>query len=305
MKAASFEGGGVRGIMQAEIMAVLEEASGKPAWCQFDLMAGTSVGSIIAACLAVGIPAPEVVKFFTERAAGIFSGSWWIPLPRLWASAKYPATGLHDALVAILGTRTLADCKTDFIATAFEMKTGRTTYFQSYGVSRGDADELVIGPDSLMPLVDVCMASSAAQTYFPAHAWRQYIWWDGGSTGFNAPDMLALSECRSISPAGVLDLKMLSIGNGNTPWPWTTADQVNPGLLTVAGATARIAYSGPETAMVWLARQQLGPRHIRLNPVIPDFAIDDARWETLTAMQHAAHQCLDDQPGALPQFYGG
>jgi len=303
MKALSCEGGGTRGIMQAEIMAVLEVAGGKPAWCQFDLMAGTSVGSIIAACLASGIPAGDVVKFFTERAAGIFSGSWWIPLPRLWSSAKYPATGLHDALVAVLGARTLADCKTDFIATGFEMRTGRTTYFQSYGASRQDADELVIGPDSMMPLFDVCMASSAAQTYFPAHPWQQHIFWDGGSTGFNAPDMLALSECRQISPIGSGELKMLSIGNGNTPWPYGRDDLSNPGLLTVAGATARIAYSGPETAMVWLAQQHLGRRHVRLNPVIPDYAIDDARWETLMSMQHAAHQCLDDNPGALPQFY--
>ena len=303
MKALSCEGGGCRGIMQAEILAILETASEQPAWRLFDLMAGTSVGSIIAACVAAGIPASEVVKFFTDRAGGIFSGQWWIPLPRLWASAKYPAAGLRDALTAVLGTRTLADCKTSFIATAFEMRTGRTTYFQSYGASRADADELVIGPDSLMPLVDVCMASSAAQTYFPAHEWGGKVFWDGGSTGFNAPDMLALSEVRSISPVGSLDLKMLSIGNGNTPWPYGSTDLGNPGLLTVAGATARIAYSGPETAMVWLARQMLGVRHCRLDPVIPDYAIDDARPETLMAMQHAAQQCVADNADVLPQFY--
>ena len=69
-----------------ELGDVVKDAQGQGAHGVFPgsiLLNNTRVGlgSIIAACLAVGIPASEVVKFFTERAAGIFSGSWWIPLP--------------------------------------------------------------------------------------------------------------------------------------------------------------------------------------------------------------------------------
>ena len=122
-------------------------------------------------------------------------------------------------------------------------------------------------------------------------------------------DSIGLTSLQAVIAAGAALSGQVNLGVARLhgiliPTPWTTANLVNPGLLTVASATARIAYSGPETAMVWLARQHLGPRHVRLNPVIPDYAIDDARPETLKAMQHAARQCLDDQSGALPQFYG-
>ncbi len=282
MKILALQGGGTRGIMQSTILNDLLSP-------KFDLIAGTSVGAIVGGCYAAGVTASAINNFFTQAAPKIFSGAWWIPLPRLWASSKYSPDTLKASLAAIVGDATLADCSTPFIATAFEMTTGRPVYFQSYGKSNGDGDEIIIGPDSGMELVDVMMASSAAQSYFPGHAWKSYMFWDGGSTGFNAPDMLALSEARELGNA---DHTMLSLGNGNTPWPYAGQDMSNPGIAGVLQATVDIAYSGPEDAMVWLAKQELGAKHTRINPVIPDYPIDDASGATLNAMQLAAHDAL-------------
>lgn len=288
MNILALQGGGTRGIMQAVILAAL-----KP---RLDLIAGTSVGSIVGGCLAAGIEPDEITKFFTMSAPKIFSGGHWL-LPRLWSSAKYSPDNLMAGLRAIVGYLTLADCKTKFIATAFEMKTGRTTYFQSYGQSSSDADEIVIGPDSNMPLVDVMMASSAAQSYFPGHAWGGYLFWDGGSTGFNAPDMLALTDAEQFAP--LAEIKMLSLGSGNTVWPYTGQDMTDPGIADIAKTTFDIAYSGPEQAMVWLARHRLGARHWRLNPAIAPFDIDDASPDTLAIMQGAATACLAANPATV------
>ena len=134
------------------------------------------------------------------------------------------------------------------------------------------------------------MASCAAQSYFPAHTWNNYKFWDGGSSGFNAPDMLAISEAKLFSP--LAEIKMLSLGNGRTPWPYKDADMTNPNLMTMLNATLDIAYFGPECAMVWLAREELGANYTRINPVIPDFAIDDASLPTLVAMQSAALEAI-------------
>ena len=265
--------------MQSTILAAL----GSPS---FDLIAGTSVGSIVGGCLAAGLSPDAVTNFFTISAPKIFSGAWWIPLPRLWSSAKYSTDALRSELTKTVGGLTLADCS-PFIATAFEMKTGRTVYFQSYGKSSSDADEIVIGPDSKMPLVDVMMASSAAQSYFPGRAWGGYLFWDGGNTGFNAPDALAVTEGELLVP--LAQIKLLSLGSGSTPWPYQNKDMADPGIATVAGVTFDIAYAGPENAMVWLARHRLAAgNHQRINPVIQDYAIDDASAVALTAMQGAA-----------------
>ena len=256
-------------------------AKGHP---DFDLIAGTSVGSIVGGCYALGIK--DVSSFFTKSAPTIFSGAWWIPINRIFASAKYSSDNLRNALLSVVGNATLADCKTKFIATADEMTTGRRTYFQSYGESRFDGDEIVIGPDSGMLMVDVMMASSAAQSYFPAHKIGNNVFWDGGSTGFNAPDMLALSEARRLAPDE--SHTMLSLGNGNTPWAWAKTDLTNPPIATVAAVTFDIAYSGPENSMVWLAAEEMGAAHTRINPVIPAFEIDDANANSLAVMTSAA-----------------
>ena len=296
----ALEGGGTRGIMQAVIIAALEERNGKPAHELFDLIGGTSVGAIVGGCLAAGVPAADVIKFFTDKAPWIFSGGRWL-FPRLWSSAKYDPQRLRAALAEVVGNRTLADCKTRFIATAFEMHTGRNVYFQSYGLTESNANEIVIGPDTGRLLVDVMLASSAAQSYFPGHPWGPHLFYDGGNTGFNAPDLLVAREMEAISPACWNTFQMLSLGNGNTPWGYMGAS-ANPGIAKVAEITLDIAYAGPESAMVWLTRQQLGHRYYRVDPVIANHAIDDARHETLTSMRIAAIAALHDNPFIVPTF---
>ena len=291
MNILSLEGGGIRGIMQATILSALPNA-------RFDLIAGTSVGSIVGGCRALGI---DPLPFFTKYAQDVFSGQWWVPVPRLWSAAKYSDAGLKTALQDVVGSATLADCKIPFIATAFEMKTGRLAYFQSYGSSSTTYNEIVIGPDSHMPMVDVMMSSSAAQSYFPGHVWGAYLFWDGGSTGLNAPDMLALTEARQLF--GMAEpFKMLSLGNGKTPWPYAGKDMTNPSIATVLQATIDIAYSGPEDAMVWLAAQELGKQHYRLDPAIADYAIDATDPGTLAAMQGAARACMAANPESIAAF---
>ena len=289
-------------MMQAVIVTELEKLAGKPLNQVFDLAAGTSVGSIVSGCIAAGVPAAKIIEFFTKWAPTIFSGSRWF-LPRVFSAAKYNPQNLRTALYDVLGSRTLADCK-PAIFTAIEVTTGRLAYFQTYGASSSTVDELVLGPDSGMPLVDAMMASSAAQSYFPGHPWKDYVFWDGGSSGFNCPDMLALVEARLLSSAGRPDLRMLSLGGGSTPWPYAGANMETPGLAKVAGATLEIAYSGPEAAQVWMARSFLGKGHYRLNPACAAYSIDDASENTLASLQSAARACLDDNPGTLPAFCG-
>ena len=265
---------------------ILENMPFKP-----DLIAGTSVGSIVGGLLALAIAPDKITEFFLIQSPKIFSGGRWL-FPRLWSSAKYSPDNLRTALSALVGNATLADCKTKFIATGFEMTTGRNAYFQSYGRSSSSGEEIVIGPDQGALMLDVMLASSAAQSYFPGHLIGDWLFWDGGNTGFNAPDMLALSEAKKFS--NISEMSMLSLGNGLTPWPCSKQNMENPGIATVASTTFDIAYSGPESAMVWLAQQELGMNYRRINPLIPNYAIDDARPDVLATMIAAAQRQLEN-----------
>lgn len=285
MRILSLQGGGCLGVGQAAILPYIEAASGKPLVHTFDLIAGTSVGSINGGCISANIPADTINSFFTKYAPKIFKRNpWQLAISRLFRSAKYDPAALEEALQTILGNRRLDDCEVPFIATAVDMHSGRNVFFQSYGTSYEDENEIVLAPDSGIYLWEVMRASSAAQSYFPGFLWRSYCFWDGGSTGSNAPDMLALSEATNLK-IQVNACQMLSLGAGKQGWPYAAQNLVNPDLRHLMEATIHMVYSCPESNSVWQARQFLGDRHLRINPDLKkDFAIDDASQGTLASI---------------------
>ena len=105
--------------------------------------------------------------------------------------------------------------------------------------------------------------------------------------------MLAMTEAEQFAP--LAEIEMLSLGAGNTPWPYAKDDMTDPGIATIASVTFDIAYSGPESAMSWLAQHRLGDRYKRINPIIRAFEIDDASEATLLAMQKAAQLAIAPQ----------
>src|SRR5690348_7689497 len=115
------------------------------------MVAGTSVGSIIAAAVACGVPAPAIVEFFTKDAPEIFKSSFLGKLEAL-TGPKYGAGPLEAALMAMLGHKTLADCKIRLVVTFYDFATDRIGRFDSGAMSSEDANEIVIGKDSPVEL---------------------------------------------------------------------------------------------------------------------------------------------------------
>lgn len=106
----SLSGGGFLGLYTASVLADLEERIGAPLASRFDLIAGTSVGGIIALGIANEIPAATIKKLFEDRGSSIFSDR--VP-PRttlekardVLRSAfrpKYQAAALRDTILEIL-----------------------------------------------------------------------------------------------------------------------------------------------------------------------------------------------------------
>lgn len=273
-------------MIAATSLAEQEKRLGVPTFQTYGMIGGTSVGSIIGAPLACGIAADVVVNFFRTEAPTIFKSSLWRNLTRLTAAAKYDSKPLLDALTRMLGTRTLADCKTPFICPAIDMRSGLPVYFQSWGQSYRDETEIVLGPESGTLLVDAVAASSAAQSYFPGHPVGNLLCWDGGSSGFNAPDNLMLSELEEKNPLD--SISMVSLGAGETNWKYDGVDMTNPPIATVLEATLAIAYGTPEITAVWMARKKLGDRYVRLNPFVEDSSIDDASDSNLSMLAKSA-----------------
>jgi hypothetical protein len=104
-------GGGYLGLYAAELLARLEARAGKPLGRCFDLIAGTSVGGILAASLALEIPINRVRDVFVERGEQIFSNRprpkvGWIDAGRSLFSSKYDGLALRSVISEILGEET-------------------------------------------------------------------------------------------------------------------------------------------------------------------------------------------------------
>jgi len=60
----AIDGGGVRGIFPAHVLALFSSKHGTDLTSVFDLIVGTSTGAIIAAAAAVGIPLEKVSELY-------------------------------------------------------------------------------------------------------------------------------------------------------------------------------------------------------------------------------------------------
>lgn len=107
----SIDGGGIRGVFPAAVLAELESRflGGASIANHFDMIAGTSTGGIIALALAHGMTARQALDIYIERGERIFppaAGKGKISrLLRWWSRPKHDQSALTTELLRIFGDR--------------------------------------------------------------------------------------------------------------------------------------------------------------------------------------------------------
>ena len=77
-KILCIDGGGIKGVYSAQVLAEFEDAFKSSTSEHFDLVCGTSTGGIIALGVAAGIPMKDVVQFYFDNGPKIFTQRWKI-----------------------------------------------------------------------------------------------------------------------------------------------------------------------------------------------------------------------------------
>ncbi len=159
----SIDGGGIRGIIPALALLKLEQETGRPARDVFSFVAGTSTGALLAAAVAAGIPAAQMVDVYKNRSAEIFTPrAPWNEMRRYTVGHKYDVANLNRVLLEVLeqGSRwTLNDSPIDLLLTAKGLAHGKPWYF----VKDSPLNSSITGG---LRLADCATASAAAPTYF-------------------------------------------------------------------------------------------------------------------------------------------
>ena len=261
----SLDGGGIRGLYSLIVLKRLENS--RPGWLEkVNLVAGTSVGGIIALGIASGVCLDDFITLFTEKVSTVF------PAKKLagklkqspLAGPRYPNGGLSAALKASFGDKRLGDLKTGVMVSSFSMdnkgKDGRPRswgpkFFHNLDEKTGDMN---------LPCWKTALYTSAAPTFFPSV--DGYI--DGG-VAVNNPSMCAFSLAKKHNPGliGNEDICLLSIGTGINS-RFVSKETEGWGLVEWAPYILPLLMDAPSGIAEYQCSSILRQNYMRLNSVI-------------------------------------
>lgn len=199
----ALSGGGYKGLFSAHVLSSLEKEFDCPIAKKFDLIAGTSIGGIIAIALALEIPAEKIEELFIEKGTIIFKKRhFWSK--GIFFNSKYNNTGLKDTLLDLFGNKTIGDLKHKIIIPTVNYTEGKPQLFKT-----PHSTELC--KDKNTKLIDVAMATSAAPTYFPIYQSDLGDFVDGGLVA-NHPGYFATIEAQKYLDYDIHNIHQLHIG---------------------------------------------------------------------------------------------
>lgn len=235
----SVDGGGIRGIIPAMVLRELEKRialrkENRPLCRCFDLMAGTSTGSIIALGLSAPaeknsgnktsnsaytrdplLSAQNMVDLYTDRGREIFPRHIFNQLQTVKQAftEKYNSGNFYSILGETLGDRTLQNALTNVLVTTYDIAGNAPLIMKKRPAAMGRRE-----PDLNFYLRDAIMGSSAAPTFFEPVQVKTV---DGNSTHLlvdgsvfaKNPSMCALVEAQKIFPRAK-HFTVLSLGTG-------------------------------------------------------------------------------------------
>ncbi|HLI86352.1 MAG TPA: patatin-like phospholipase family protein [Bryobacteraceae bacterium] len=238
----SIDGGGIRGIIPAATLVALEQQTGRPVRECFDLLAGTSTGALIAAALAAGLPATQILNIYTQRSGEIFTPPKVISDPkRLVDGFMYNPHNIGKVLASEFGAAagwTLNDSPVRVLLTAKGIDT-HPWYF----VRDNPKNAQTTGA---LGLIDCAVASAAAPTYFSP--WtididgKPTVLVDGGVGVTGNPVYQACVEAFYYDDFTPAETSVVSLGTGFFP----RGSAVPKGFLGWVGWTIDTLLDAPE-----------------------------------------------------------
>jgi uncharacterized protein len=298
MRVLSIDGGGIRGIVPATVLAALEQRSGKPVCELFDLIGGTSTGGILA--LALTRPdadgkarwsAEAIVDLYRNEGPRIFSRTIVKRITSIEGliDERYDNGPLEEVLATYFGDTTVDQALTDVFVTSYDLVARAPKFFKSWREDAGIAMALA------------AQATAAAPTYFEPVAVGAAALVDGGVFA-NNPAMCAYAEAARLWPAE--PITVLSLGTGSQTRPITLKQASGWGLLEWARPIIDVVFDGSSDAVDYQLQHILGDSYVRLQTPL-DHAnddMDDATHHNTDALVRTGQELVTAQSATLDRL---
>ena len=342
MRILSVDGGGIRGVIAASVLAEVEriiqqrkeDSDARLCDC-FDLFAGTSAGGLISGLLLLpdidtvasseGAPRPamsarEVLDFYLEFGPSLFRLSPTERIKRLGGllDERYTYEGFNAALDSKLG-RTgselmLSQLLRPTVISTYNASTGAPYFFKQHRTTDDDGHDFT--------LRDVALATSAAPTAFEtvnvkSNRGRIGACVDGGLFA-NNPTMCGYAEAVGHFGRSAKDIAILSVGTGAAADTYEWDKMRNWGVARWVAPMFEMMISGSSAVVDYQIRQifeTLGPgmvdrQYLRLQADLSRESraakkMDNARRANLNRLVEIGAQLVDSRRPEIERFIDG
>ena len=298
----SVDGGGIRGIIPAIILAEIEKRARKPIAEIFDLMAGTSTGGIVVAGLCkkdslgkLQYSANDLVNLYQEYGPYIFKSSFLRRSVFSWLNgAQYSHKNIECVLHKYFGDTALADVSNNLLLTSYDIQNNGPFFFKSWKEDVGS-----------IKLSDALRSTTAAPTYFPPKYLKinevKRVLVDGGVFA-NNPAACAYASSKKLFPND--DIVLLSIGTGRTYRTIKYTNSRKFGKIGWVKPLLHVMFSSSLDAVNYQLDQVMDDKYIRIQSQLklasPE--MDNVMLQNIKYLQKEADLMIESNQKAIDDF---
>jgi hypothetical protein len=194
-KILAIDGGGLKGAFAAGFLEAMQKDLKVDFNEQFNLIIGTSTGSILAAALATNYPLSKTLEMYEEKSDLVFNDNGLLKGLR---KSRYSNDDFISEVKKILGERKIHEVDTNLAITSVNISTGRGVVFDK---------------NSNVSISDAVIASCAVPVAFKPYRINDSYYVDGGVWA-NNPGFVGITKGISEYNKRCEDIDLLSIGTG-------------------------------------------------------------------------------------------
>ena len=301
------DGGGIRGTFPAAFLAEAEKHLSHPIGTYFDLIAGTSTGGILAAGLALGFPASDLLALYETHGPKVFGlrdsslisqGANWFRCIRRVFRPKHNLDNLRMVLREAFGGKRVGDAKTRLMIPAWNPVSRSPHVYKTAHHAR-------LKTDYRTRVIDAVLATAAAPTYFRQHVSETGAELLDGGIWANNPIAIATVEAIALLRWPPQSLRILSLGCLEQ----TYTIPKSSGLGGFAPKYADLSIDAQSKGSIGMAMLLTGHPHeqtaiYRIDHTVPHnaYKLDDVRFiRTLKGLGH--HKARTEHPTLSPVFF--
>jgi uncharacterized protein len=340
-KVLSIDGGGIRGIIPALLLAEIERRTQKPIFSLFDLITGTSSGGI----LALGLTKPrlssdvsdnlpvaeytaeDLLQLFLEYGVEIFYEPLFErllgPLEDIFLQPKYPSESKAEIFRQYFGNAPLENNLKEVFVTSYDIEQRIPIFFtnklEKQQIESKNFQKLCGG----FSLLDAALATSATPTYFAPHrvvnphnSGIAYTLIDGGVFA-NNPAHLAILEAQISSKRkaqkvlNTEDILVVSLGTGSLTSVYPYKEVKNWGLLQWGRPLLNIMFDGSSEVVAGELEQLFEPSdqeaksfYYRFQTLLDSELeeIDNTKLQNTRQLQAIAHRLISNKSQQIDEL---